>query len=85
MSALGQKQTLKRLRLMSALPPKADIEPARVVPSAHQLRQLGDIRRDPSRLVFCEQLGRRSPARLILEIDISQLLFGALDHDKARF
>jgi hypothetical protein len=25
MSALGQKQTLKRLRLMSALPPKADI------------------------------------------------------------
>ena len=25
MSALGQKQTLKRLRLMSALPPIADI------------------------------------------------------------
>jgi hypothetical protein len=25
MSALGQKQTLKRLRTMSALPPKADI------------------------------------------------------------
>ena len=25
MSALGQKQTLERLRLMSALPPKADI------------------------------------------------------------
>jgi hypothetical protein len=25
MSALGQKQTLKRLHLMSALPPKADI------------------------------------------------------------
>jgi len=25
MSALGQKQTLKRLCLMSALPPKADI------------------------------------------------------------
>jgi hypothetical protein len=25
MSALGQKQTLKGLRLMSALPPKADI------------------------------------------------------------
>ena len=28
MSALGQKRTLKRFRLMSALPPKADI-PAR--------------------------------------------------------
>ena len=25
MSSLGQKQTFKRLRLMSALPPKADI------------------------------------------------------------
>jgi len=25
MSALGQKQTFERLRLMSALPPKADI------------------------------------------------------------
>jgi hypothetical protein len=25
MSALGQKQTLKRIPLMSALPPKADI------------------------------------------------------------
>jgi len=25
MSALGQKQTFKRLRLMSALPPKVDI------------------------------------------------------------
>jgi len=25
MSALGQKQTLKKVRLMSALPPKADI------------------------------------------------------------
>ena len=24
-----------------------------------QLRQLGDIRRDPPRLIFCEQLGRR--------------------------
>jgi len=29
--------------------PKA--EPARVLPSAHQLWQLGDIRRNPSRLV----------------------------------
>jgi hypothetical protein len=26
MSALGQKQTLRNVRLMSALPPKADIE-----------------------------------------------------------
>ena len=38
MSALGQKQTFKRLRLMSALPPKADITAAqtyvRFVPKA---------------------------------------------------
>jgi hypothetical protein len=32
-----------------------------------QLRQLGDISRDPPRLVFGEQFRRRSPARLILE------------------
>ena len=29
MSALGQKQTLGKVRLMSALPPKADIDRAR--------------------------------------------------------
>jgi hypothetical protein len=38
MSALGQKQTFKRLRLMSALPPKADIgtqpRDVRLVPKA---------------------------------------------------
>jgi hypothetical protein len=34
--------------------------------------QLGDIRRDPPRLVLREQLGRRSPAGLILEIDIGK-------------
>ena len=30
MSALGQKQTLRHVRLMSALPPKADIGQARL-------------------------------------------------------
>jgi len=29
MSALGQKQTLRHLQTMSALPPKADIHPVR--------------------------------------------------------
>jgi len=29
----------------------------------HQLRQLGDIRRDPSRLIFDKQRGRQSLAR----------------------
>jgi hypothetical protein len=36
-----------------------------IKPSA-KLRQLGDIRRNPPRLIACEQLGRRSPPRLIL-------------------
>jgi hypothetical protein len=38
MSALGQKQTLEHVRAMSALPPKADIDPqgrdVRFVPKA---------------------------------------------------
>jgi hypothetical protein len=38
-----------------------------------------------ARLVLREQLGRRSSAGLILEIDIRQLLPGAVDHDKTRF
>src|SRR5262249_24518454 len=32
-------------------PRKRTSEPARVLPSAHQLRQLGDVGRDPSRLI----------------------------------
>jgi hypothetical protein len=50
---------------------------------AHQLRQLRNIHRNPPRLVFGEQLRRRSAAGLILEIDIGQLLPGAVRHDKA--
>ena len=42
MSALGQKQTLGKVRLMSALPPKADIETqsrdVRFVPKADIMR-----------------------------------------------
>ena len=49
------------------------------------LRQLGDVRRDPPRLVFGEQFGRRLPSGLLLEIDIRQLLPGVVDHDKASF
>jgi hypothetical protein len=33
-----------------------------------------DIGRDPSRLILAEQLGRRAPPRLVLEIDIRKLL-----------
>jgi hypothetical protein len=42
-----------------------------------QLRQLGDVGRDPSRLALCEQLGRRAPAGLTLEIDVSSCCLSA--------
>ena len=44
---------------------------------------LGDIRRNPARLIFREQLGRRSAPRLILEIDIGELLPVGVPHDEA--
>jgi hypothetical protein len=48
MSALGQKQTLERLRAMSALPPKADIgthsRDVRFVPKADIVRRSAECR-----------------------------------------
>jgi hypothetical protein len=41
---------------------------------AKQPRQLHNVRRDPPRGVLREQLGRRSPAGLVLEINIAKLL-----------
>ena len=52
--------------------------------SGQQFCQLRDVGRNPPRLVLREQLGRRSSAGLLLEIDIRQLLPGAVDYDKAR-
>jgi hypothetical protein len=50
----------------------------------HQLRQLGDIGRDPPRASsFVSSLAARSPAELVLEINIRKLLPGAVDHDKS--
>ena len=48
---------------------------------AQQLRQLGDIRRDPPRLISGEQFRRRATARFILEIDVSQFLPDAVGHE----
>jgi hypothetical protein len=47
---------------------------------AQPTRQLGDIHRNPSRFILAKQLRRRSSPRLILEIDICELL---AVHDKA--
>ena len=49
-----------------------------------QLRQLGDIHRDPSRLIFAEQLGSGSPPWLVLEIDIRELLPGRRQSQQSR-
>jgi hypothetical protein len=67
MSALGQKQTLQHVRAMVRFTPESGYRNrAHVLPSAHQLGQLGDIRCNPPRLVFVEQLCRRLPPWLIL-------------------
>jgi hypothetical protein len=48
-------------------------------------RQLGDIRSNPSRLIFAEQLGRRAPPRLTLIINVAQrLTVGVTDNEAVR-
>ncbi len=44
---------------MSALPPKADIRNHLALGMSKQIRQLGDIGRDPARLIVGEQNGHR--------------------------
>ena len=39
---------------------------------AEEVRQLGDIHRNASRLIPRHQMRSRSPSRLILEIDVSE-------------
>ena len=41
-----------------------------------QLPQLGEVRRQPPRLVAGEQLGRRAPTGLLLEVEIAERLPG---------
>jgi hypothetical protein len=47
------------------------------------LRQFRDIHGNPSCLITRQQLRRRSPPRLILEIDIRKLLSVVIADDKA--
>jgi hypothetical protein len=49
---------------------------------AQQIGQLRDVRSNPPRLVFGEQLGRRASAGLFLVIKIAELLAAAVLHDK---
>jgi hypothetical protein len=39
-----------------------------------QLRQLGEVRRHPPRLILGQQLGRRAPTGFFLEIEITKRL-----------
>jgi hypothetical protein len=48
-----------------------------------QLRQLGDVRGDAPGLVAGEQLGRRPPCRLLLEIDVGERLPVGVADDEA--
>jgi hypothetical protein len=59
MSAFGTKRTSPSAQLMSAFGGKADITATERnfnLRLPQKLRQLDDVRRDPPRLVFCEQL-----------------------------
>ena len=47
-------------------------------------QQLGKIDRHAARLVAGEQLGRRAPTGLVLEIEIAERLPGGVLHDEAR-
>jgi hypothetical protein len=57
MSALGQKQTLDWRPLMIRFTPKSGHQNRPALRSAEQLRQLGDVRRDPPRFIARQQLG----------------------------
>jgi hypothetical protein len=50
---------------------------------AQQLRQLRHVGGEAQRLVAGEQLGRRSPAGLILEIDVGERLLVRVPDDEA--
>src|SRR5689334_14859977 len=54
----------------------------RVSSLAQQLRQLGDVRCDAPRFIFSEQLGCGASTRLILEMDIGELLAITVAHDE---
>ena len=50
----------------------------------YQIRQLGEIARQPPRLDFGQQVGRRTSGRLVLEIEIRERLSGLVADTEAR-
>ena len=51
--------------------------------NAEQLRQLGEVRRHPPRLVLGEKLRRRAPIGLVLEMDVGERLPVGVADDEA--
>jgi hypothetical protein len=56
---------------------------ASTTPGDPARRQLGEVRRHAARLVPGEQLGRRAPTGLVLEIEIAERLPGAVADNEA--
>jgi hypothetical protein len=52
------------------------------VPRVQKVRKFSNIRRNPPRLITREQLGCGSSPRLILEIDVGQLLAFLVAYDE---
>ena len=71
------------LRLQHRSAPRLVISGQIVAISGHTLGQLGDVDRDPPGLISRQHLCRRSPAGLILEIDVGQRVPGVILHDGA--
>jgi hypothetical protein len=55
---------------------------ARGLSLAQQLRQLGDILRDPQCLIACELIYRRQPTGFILKMDVREWLACFVMHNK---
>jgi len=60
-----------------------DYNTARSSSLLQKLRQLSDVRRNPPRFVFAEQLGCGAPSRLIFVIDVRERLPCAVLDDEA--
>ena len=66
-----------RMNLVLLPRPPGDMFTANFSNLLQKLRQLGDVHSNAPCLSLAEQLGRRSPPRLILIIDVADLLPGA--------
>jgi hypothetical protein len=74
----GLVGTVDPVRIRPRQGHRVDARGAKRLRLPQQLRQLGEIRRNPSRLVARQQFSCRPSPRLILEIDVGKLLTGVV-------